>query len=212
VDQVRLGDHAFACYADDDVRWETAALFAAGGRGLGYKVIVVPDPAVSRPEARERLASLGALGPALSAGQVSCASMREIISPDRRFSPGRQLSRLSAAAAQARREGYAGLGLYIDMRWVHDLGFGTGPMMRWETGAHELFAAGGLAAVCAYDRRAFASATRTSRPGPRSRPPSRPRWTPPRAARCLTCPGCRSCRRAAPGTCCGWPKRTLPAG
>jgi len=51
VDQVRLGDHAFACYADDDVRWETAALFAAGGRGLGYKVIVVPDPAVSRPEA-----------------------------------------------------------------------------------------------------------------------------------------------------------------
>jgi hypothetical protein len=113
VDQVRLGDHAFACYADDDVRWETAALFAAGGRGLGYKVIVVPDPAVSRPE------------------------------------------------------GYAGLGLYIDMRRVHDLGFGTGPMMRWETGAHELFAAGDLGRAGRRRPRPHAAAAGR---GPRPRP------------------------------------------
>jgi hypothetical protein len=30
---------------------------------------------------------------------------------------------------------------------VHDLGFGTGPMMRWETGAHELFTAAVTAAL-----------------------------------------------------------------
>ena len=46
VDQIRLGDHAFAHYADDDVRWAVPALFTQLGLGSGEKVIVLGDLAV----------------------------------------------------------------------------------------------------------------------------------------------------------------------
>src|SRR5580698_9326872 len=112
VDQVRLGDHAFFSYADAGVRWQIAA--------AGDKVIIVPDPSVSRQDAYGHIAALdSALEQALANGQVICASMREIISPDRRFSAPRQLVKLRDAAVQARRDGYRGLRLYVDMTWTH---------------------------------------------------------------------------------------------
>ena len=48
VEQMRLGDHAFAHYADDDVRWEVPAVFAYRGLARGEKVIVMMDPSVLR--------------------------------------------------------------------------------------------------------------------------------------------------------------------
>jgi MEDS: MEthanogen/methylotroph, DcmR Sensory domain len=157
VDQVRLGDHAFFSYADGDARWEVAAAFAGIGHAAGDKVIIVPDPAVSGPDAGDRIAALdGTLDQALADGHVICASMREIISPDRRFSPPRQLVRLRDAAGQARRDGYGGLRLFVDMTWTHDLGVDAESMMAWESGAHELFGSGEFAAICSYDRHAFA--------------------------------------------------------
>ena len=157
VDHMRLGDHAFVPYADDDARWETAAAFAGRGYALGDKVIIVPDPAVSRQEACGRVAALdGTLEQALAGGHVTCASMREIIHPDRSFSAARQLVRLGEAADGAVREGYGGLRVFIDMRWAHDLDFAEESLLRWENGAHELFTRGDFAAICGYDRRAFA--------------------------------------------------------
>jgi hypothetical protein len=157
VDQVRLGDHAFFSYADAGVRWQIAAAFAGRGCAAGDKVIIVPDPSVSRQDAYGHIAALdSALEQALADGQVICASMREIISPDRRFSAPRQLVKLRDAAGQARRDGYRGLRLYVDMTWTHDLNVDAESMMAWESGAHDLFTAGDFAAVCGYDRRAFA--------------------------------------------------------
>ena len=157
VDQVRLGDHAFFSYADGDARWEVAAAFAGMGHAAGDKVLIVPDPAVSRQEACGRVAALdGALEQALAGGHVICASMREIIRPDRRFSPARQLVRLRDAVGQARRDGYGGLRLFVDMTWTHDLDVDAESMMAWESSAHDLFAAGEFAAICGYNRRAFA--------------------------------------------------------
>lgn len=156
VDQVRLGDHAFAHYDDDEVRWEVAAAFARRGCALGHKVIIIPDPAVSRAVACQRIADgSGMIEQALAGGQVLCASMREIIYPDKRFQAERQLIRLREATQQAKLEGYTGLRLYVDMRWTHDLNLDAEPMMAWEAGAHELFQSGEFAAVCGYDRRAF---------------------------------------------------------
>jgi anti-anti-sigma regulatory factor len=169
VDQVKLGDHAFAYYADDEVRWQVAAAFIGRGCALGHKVIIIPDPAVSREDACQRIAVGGAVvEQALAAGQVVCASMREIIYPDTRFRADQQLLRLRAATEEARREGYAGLRLYVDMRWTHDLQLDAELMMAWETSAHELFLSGEFAAVCGYDRRAFdpevVEAMRTAHP------------------------------------------------
>jgi anti-anti-sigma regulatory factor len=156
VDRVRLGDHAFAHYADDESQWAIVSAFTGRGCALGHKVIVVPDPAVGREAASQRIrASGGIVERALSDGQVVCASMREIIYPETRFRADQQLVRLAGATREARKQGYAGLRLFIDMRWTHDLNLDVEPMMAWETGARELFASGEFAAVCGYDRRAF---------------------------------------------------------
>jgi anti-anti-sigma regulatory factor len=169
VDQVKLGDHAFVYYADDEVRWGVAAAFTGRGCALGQKVIIVPDPAVSREDACQRIADGGAMvEQALASGQVICASMREIIYPDTRFRADQQLLRLRAATEEAKREGYGGLRLYVDMRWTHDLHLDAEPMMAWENSAHDLFLSGEFAAVCGYDRRAFdpdvVEAMRTAHP------------------------------------------------
>lgn len=104
VEQLELGQHAFAYYDDDEVRWEVAAAFTGRGCALGHKVILVPDPAVSRQEAWQRITAWsGVAEQALTAGQVTCASMREIIYPDTRFSAARQLVRLREATEGARR-------------------------------------------------------------------------------------------------------------
>jgi anti-anti-sigma regulatory factor len=157
VDQMRLGDHAFVSYTDGDVRWEVAAAFAGQGYAAGDKVIIIPDPAVSPRDAGARVAALdGTLDQALADGQVICASMRQLIAPDRRFSAHRQLVRLRDAGARARRDGYRGLRLFVDMTWTHDLGVDAESMMSWESSAHGLFTSGEFAAICSYDRRAFA--------------------------------------------------------
>ena len=57
VERMRLGDHAFAHYADDDVRWEVPAAFTYRGLARGEKVIVMMDPACSADDAFERLAA-----------------------------------------------------------------------------------------------------------------------------------------------------------
>jgi hypothetical protein len=49
VEQMQLGNHAFAHYADDDARWEVPAAFACQGLARGEKVIVMMDPACASP-------------------------------------------------------------------------------------------------------------------------------------------------------------------
>lgn len=157
VDQMRLGDHAFAHYADDDVRWQVPAVFTQRGLGRGEKVIIMGDPAVSADEAYQRLAAFA--GPAEQArarGQLVFSSMRALIHPDRTFTARRQMSRLREETARARWEGYAGLRAFIDMAWVRDLGMDVDAVMRWEKTAGGLFTSRRYAEICSYDRRNFA--------------------------------------------------------
>jgi anti-anti-sigma regulatory factor len=156
---MRLGDHAFAQYADDDVRWQVPAVFAQLGLCRGEKVIVMGDPAVSHGEAYQRLTAFG--GPteeARARGQLVFSSMRVLIHPDRKFTARRQLSRLREETARARREGYAGLRAVIDMAWVQDLDMDVEGVMRREKSADGLFSSRRYAEICSYDRRCFAPA------------------------------------------------------
>jgi len=157
VEQMRLGDHAFAHYADDDVRWQVPAVFTQRGLGRGEKVIIMGDPAVSHDEAYQRMAAFG--GPAEQArarGQLVFSSMRALIHPDRTFTARRQLSRLREETAQARWEGYAGLRTFIDMAWVRNLDMDVDAVMRREKTVGGLFASRRYAEICSYDRRDFA--------------------------------------------------------
>jgi anti-anti-sigma regulatory factor len=156
VDQMQLGDHAFAHHADDDIRWELPTVFAGHGLALGHKVIILPDPAVERDDACQRVAGYGgAAEQALVTGQLSFTSMRELLHPDRRFTVPRQLGRMREEIERARREGYGGLRVFVDMAWVPDLGTDVEGVMRRETGAGTLFADRGYAEVCSYDTRYF---------------------------------------------------------
>jgi MEDS: MEthanogen/methylotroph, DcmR Sensory domain len=93
VEQLRPGDHAFAHYADDDVRWEVPAVFAYQGLARGEKVIVMMDPALLADDACARLAAYGG-GAARASGQLEFSSMRELIGPEQPFTALRQMGRL----------------------------------------------------------------------------------------------------------------------
>jgi len=157
VEQMRLGDHAFAHYADDDVRWQVPAVFVQLGLAGGEKVIVMGDPAVPHAEAYQRLTAFG--GPAEQArarGQLVFSSMRALIHPDRKFTARRQLSRLREETSRARWQGYAGLRTVIDMAWVRDLDMDVEGVMQRERNAGGLFTGRRYAEICTYDRRSFA--------------------------------------------------------
>jgi anti-anti-sigma regulatory factor len=157
VDQLRLGDHAFAYYTDDDVRWELPAAFVGQGIAQGHKVLVMPDPAVRPDDACQRIVGFGgATEQALVLGQLSITSMREFIYPDRQLSVPRQLGKLRDETERARREGYGGLRAFVDMAWIQDFGADLEGVMRRETSAGSLFAERDYAEVCSYDLRAFA--------------------------------------------------------
>ena len=156
VEQMRLGDHAFAHYADDDVRWEVPAVFAHRGLARGEKVIVMMDPACPADDAFERLAAFGAApSDARASGQLVFSSMRELISPEESFTAFRQMDRLRQETELACQEGFAGLRTVIDMAWVQDLGEDVEDVMRREKHADSLFGSRRYAEICTYDRRCF---------------------------------------------------------
>ena len=156
VERIRLGDHAFAHYADDDVRWEVPAAFAYGGLARGEKVMVMMDPACSADGAFARLAANnGGADDARARGQLVFSSMRELIRPDKSFTAPRQISRLREETERARQQGFAGLRAVIDMAWVQDLGADVDDVMRREKGANALFGGRRYAEICTYDRRCF---------------------------------------------------------
>jgi len=156
VERMRLGDHAFAHYADDRVRWEVPAVFTYRGLSRNEKVIVMMAPGCPADEACERLAAFGGGADAARAsGQLVFSSMRELVSPDPGFTARRQISRLHEETELACREGFAGLRTVIDMAWVQDLEMDVEGVMQREKNADALFQGGRYAEICSYDRRVF---------------------------------------------------------
>jgi hypothetical protein len=156
VERMRLGDHAFAHYVDDDVRWEVPALFANRGLSRGEKVLVMMDPGCSDDDACERLAAyVGGVDDARARGQLAFTSMRELISPEKSFTARRQLDRLRQETELARQEGFAGLRTVMDMAWVEDLATDVESVMDREKHADSLFEGRQYAEICTYDRRRF---------------------------------------------------------
>jgi hypothetical protein len=157
VTQMRLGDHAFAHYADDEARWESLSAFCALGLAGGEKVVVLADPVIPVDEVYQRLFPDDVFADkALATGQLTFQNMHAMIHPDRHFTAERQISRLFEEIEQARRQGYTGLRSAIDMAWVHEWGLDVEGVMHRETHAHALFARRQYAELCSYDRRRFA--------------------------------------------------------
>lgn len=160
VEQMRLGDHAFAHYADDATRWGVLGVFAQLGLARGEKIIVLADPAVPDDQVFQQLFPHAELYEAArERGQLEFTSMRELIHPQRRFTAERQMGRLREETEQAIAEGFAGLRSIIDMAWVQDLAMDIEGVMHRETHAESLFEDRLYAEICTYDRRRFTPET-----------------------------------------------------
>jgi hypothetical protein len=159
VEQMRLGDHAFAHYADDELRWGVLGVFAQLGLARNERVVVMADPDVPHDEAFRRLFPYTGSEAALERGQLRFTSMRELIHPHRSFTAERQMGRLREETEHARADGYAGLRSVIDMAWVADLGMDIEGVIHRETHAEALFTDRRYAEICTYDRRRFAPET-----------------------------------------------------
>ncbi|MFZ3569674.1 MEDS domain-containing protein [Streptomyces sp. BH034] len=156
VERMRLGDHAFASYEDDEARWDILIAFAHHGLVRGEKVVMLADPDVPRDEVYERMHTHSPVTEAARArGQLEFSSMRELILPDTRFTAERQVGRLWEETDRACAQGYAGLRSVIDMAWVQDLGPAVEDVMHRETHADALFTDHRYAEICTYDRRRF---------------------------------------------------------
>ncbi|GAA1227249.1 hypothetical protein GCM10009665_17200 [Kitasatospora nipponensis] len=154
--RMRPGDHAFADYENDESRWEILLAFIHLGLARGEKVTVMADPAVPHAEVHERLlAHHRSAEPVGAPGQLTVTSMRDLISPDTRFTARRQMERLREETETAQKEGFTGFRTVIDMAWVADLGMDIEGVMHRETHAHALFADRRYAEICTYDRRRF---------------------------------------------------------
>jgi len=156
VDQVRLGDHAFAHYANDDLRWEVAAVFAVQGLARGEKVVIIADSAVPAARALRHLAAnTGAHETALASGQLVFTTMQAFVGSGHAFTAELQLRRISEEKKRARRAGFAGLRAFIDMAWANGQDIDHAAIMHRETHAGEVFVDGRYAEICSYDRRVF---------------------------------------------------------
>ncbi|MFH8405676.1 MEDS domain-containing protein [Streptomyces sp. NPDC018019] len=143
-------------YDDDEVRWEVMTAFVRLGLAQGEKVILFPDPWLPEAEVLARLDFTGrSTVTARERGQLVLSSMRSLIRPDLRFTPERQIGRLSSETARAADQGFTGLRTFIDMRWVPDLDADVRVMMHRETHADALFEDRPYSEICAYDRRWF---------------------------------------------------------
>lgn len=156
VDQVRLGDHGFAHYAEDELRWEVAAVFATQGLSRGEKVVIIADPVSPAVHAGRHMAAYaGSQEPAVARGQLVFTTMQEFVGHGQAFTAARQLRRIREETDRACQAGYRGLRAFIDMAWVRGAGIGTDAVMDREMHADEVFADGRYAEICSYDRRLF---------------------------------------------------------
>ncbi len=167
VEQMRPGDHAFLCYGtpyDQGPRhgaaadgWDVLSAFVWSGLAHGEKVLVIPPPGL--PEQRVWARIQQAPGPLLAtgraSGQLQLTSMRELIGHGERDTAQRQGQCIREQTEAARRDGYAGLRVYIDMGWADDLGIGLDSVMDGERRAGRLFTDGFYSEICAYDQGRF---------------------------------------------------------
>ncbi|WP_030610620.1 MEDS domain-containing protein [Streptomyces sclerotialus] len=155
VQRMRPGDHA-CCRYTGQPGWDLVAAYAWQGLERGEKVIICPAPEAGSDEARTRLEEYGpSLDHACRRGQVVFTSMRRLLHPGPRFTPARQWQRLQEETEGALAEHYSGLRVFVDMRWIADLGADVAEVVAREADAAHLFTARPYSQVCAYDTHAF---------------------------------------------------------
>lgn len=159
VDALGPGDHACLTFTDPDERLDIVAAFVHTGLAAGHKVLCLTE-AVPAARLPEELADRDVpVTTAVARGQLTVAGSDRSWLVDGRPDAARMVAMLAGHRDRAADEGYPVLRVTADMCWA------TGPvaaveeLASFETQVAELFADGGLCAICQYDRDRFDAVT-----------------------------------------------------
>ena len=151
----RLGDHLCLPHDSDGERLGFSVAYVGSAMRTGRKVLVFTDalsPAAMRTELTRAIPRLAA---AETSGQVEIYSSAEAHLAGGVFDAARATRALTDAVRKARSSGWSGVCVLSDMGWAARDSPGAEDLVAFEATINPLFAVGGLAAACLYDRRLF---------------------------------------------------------
>jgi anti-anti-sigma regulatory factor len=155
AEDVALGDHLFVPYDSDAESLAYTVDVATVGLARGHRVLLFTHgltPAQLRAELVRRVPGFAE---ASGRGQLAVVSTWDVHLVRGVFDGERMRRGFATAIDEARRDGYGGLWVSVDMTWASEDLPGVERLVDYEAGAGGLFARRHVAAVCQYDRRVF---------------------------------------------------------
>ena len=159
VDAIGPGDHACLTFTDPDERLDIVAAFVHAGLAAGHRVLCLTEavPAARLPaELADRDVPVTT---AMARGQLTIAGSDRSWLVDGRPDAGRMVEMLAGHRDRAAHDGYPVLRVTADMGWASGPVAAVEELAAFEAQVAELFADGGLCAICQYDRDRFDAVT-----------------------------------------------------
>lgn len=158
VGRIRRGDHLCLTFDTDDEQREVVTAFVLAGLSEGEKVVYFSDGT-----GRERISAwLREHGvdarAAWARGQLELRAAAATYLVAGTFDPGAMRTALAASAAEARRDGFAGLRATGEMSWALRTLTDLDCLAGYERGVRQLYDSGEVTSLCQYDRRLFGPA------------------------------------------------------
>ena len=154
-------DHACLTFGEPEELFDLTAAFVRDGLAAGLKVIWLsdagPDPAVTELSRRGV-----AVRRALAAGQMTAAACQGRLVCGQSFRAEAAVGWLEDQMGSARREGFPGLRVAVDMSWALRPVTGIEELPRFEEGIAAALAGSTAAVLCQYDRDRFDPVTLAS--------------------------------------------------
>jgi hypothetical protein len=161
VTDLSADDHACLTFGEREELLDLTAAFARDGLAAGLRVVLADDSpalAVARLDGRGVPA-----GPAAAAGQLIVAGWEDALAGPGGFSAGQAMGWLRGMLAGARRDGWPGLRVAVDMGWALRPVTGVEELPGFEEQIGAAAAGGaGLSVLCGYDRERFDAVTLAS--------------------------------------------------
>ncbi len=178
--QLQPGDHVCCTFGDDDRRLQATLRIVRRGILSGHKIIYLTESVMPVALAATLETANVAMARALTTGQLRVGAAAEMFLRRGVFDADAVLAAWRDSVAQAREEGYRGLGVVADMLWAVRKVPGIDRLPWYEAQLNRICAPGFLSTVCMYDRRVFSAADlrRLSRAHPGTATPGNPSgWT-----------------------------------
>jgi len=161
ITELRSGDHACLTFAEAEELFDLTAAYVRDGLAGGLKVIWLSDE--GRGVAVAELARRGiAVQPAIEAGQMAAEECEGRLLTGQVFSADAALGWLTGQVNSARREGFGGLRVAVDMSWALRPVAGVEELPAFDQGLTAELDGGTASVLCQYDRERFDPVTLAS--------------------------------------------------